>query len=603
MPGKKKAAEGEPGKGLRQPIVVTVGHIDHGKTSILDRIRGSAVQAGEHGGITQSIGASIIPLETIRKMCGSLLEQTQIKLTLPGLLFIDTPGHEAFTSLRSRGGSIADIAILVVDINEGVLPQTKEALNILKQYRTPFLVAANKIDLIPGWQPSQGLLMAVIKSQAESVQYDLEKRLYELIDQIKAEGFDADRFDRIKDHSKQLCVVPCSATTGEGIPELVMVLAGLTQRFLNENLRATSGYGRGAILEVKETTGLGTTIDVILHDGVLRKDDTIVVGTLTEPIVTKIRALFEPMPLAEMRDKKSQFRSMDAVHAATGVKISAHGLEKAVSGMPAIACSPEEVDAVVEEVRQEVKAVLIETGAKGLVIKADSIGSLEALQWMLKQEGIGIQRASIGPITRKDIMDAQSNLGEGETQAVILGFNVELDPKAKDFVLETGVKIFTDTIIYKLIGNYQEWLRECRQADATKKLLGTRACKIRLLKGYVFRQSNPAIVGVEVLAGELRTGAALMKASKPGEHLTTVRGIQMDSKSIKTAPAGKRVAVSLDKVIIGRQLNEGDELYSCLSEDDFRELKEGKDLLPPPEVELMREIAKLMRESNPVWGV
>lgn len=603
MPPSKETAERAPEEMVRQPIVVTVGHIDHGKTSILDRIRGSAIQAGEHGGITQSIGASIIPLETIRKMCGSLLEQTKIKLTIPGLLFIDTPGHEAFTSLRSRGGSLADIAILVIDINDGVLPQTKEALNILKQYRTPFLIAANKIDMIPGWQPTEGLLMAVIDTQPEAIKYELEKRLYELIDQIKELGFDADRFDRIKDHAKQLCVVPCSATTGEGIPELVMVLAGLTQRFLNENLRTTSGHGRGAVLEVKESTGLGTTIDVILHDGELNKDDTIVVGTLTEPIVTKIRALFEPQALAEMRDKKSQFDTMDSVRAATGVKISAPHLEKAVSGMPIVACSPEDAAKVVDEVRQEVQAVLINTGTKGLVIKADSIGSLEALQWMLKQEDVGIQRASIGPITRKDIMDAQSNLGEDETHAVILGFNVELDQKAKDLIQESEVKIFTDTIIYKLIEKYQKWLDEYKQAEAAEKLKGARPCKLRILKGYVFRQSNPAVVGVEVLAGELRTGANLMKASKPGEGLTTVRGIQMESKSLKQAAAGKKVAVSLDKVIVGRQISEGDELYSCLSEEEFRKLKKGKDLLPPAEVELMREIAKMMRESNPVWGV
>ncbi len=588
---------------VRQPIVVTVGHIDHGKTSILDRIRGSAIQAGEHGGITQSIGASIIPLETIKKMCGSLLEQTKLDITLPGLLFIDTPGHEAFISLRSRGGSLADIAILVIDINEGILPQTKESLNILKQYKTPFLIAANKIDLIPGWQPTHGLLMAVIDAQPEAVRYELEKRLYDVVEQLKAEGFNADRFDRVKDHSKQLCVVPCSAVTGEGVPEVVMVLTGLTQRFLNETLHTSTGYGKGAVLEVKETTGLGTTIDVILHDGIFNKDDTIVVGTLSEPIITKIRALFEPKALAEMRDKKSPFETVDCVRAATGVKISAPGLEKAISGMPVIACSPEDAARISEEVKQEVQSVLIKTGKKGVVIKADSVGSLEALQWMLSQKEIGIRRASIGLITRKDLMDAQANAEGDETQAVILGFNVELGPNAKDFLKESGVKIFTDTIIYKLIEGYECWVTDCKKAHAARKQHGVRPCKIHILPGYVFRQSNPAIVGVDILAGELRTGASLMKISNIGEPLTTVRAIQMESKSIKAAPAGKRVAVSLDKVIMGRQLNEGDELYSCLTEEQFRDLKENKDVLSEGEIELMREIAKLMRKSNPVWGV
>ncbi len=588
---------------IRQPIVVTVGHIDHGKTSLLDRIRGTAIQAGEAGGITQSIGASIIPQETIRKMCGPLLEKAKVELTIPGLLFIDTPGHEAFTSLRKRGGSIADIAILVVDINEGFMPQTREAVAILKQYRTPFLVAANKIDLIPGWQPGSGLLMEAISAQAESVQYEFEKRFYELVEQLKAEGFDADRFDRASDYTKQVCVVPCSAASGVGVPELVMVLAGLTQRFLNEGLRKSLGPGKGAVLEVKETKGHGTTIDVILHDGELRREDTIVVGTLSEPIVTRIRALFEPKPLAEMRDRKSPFCIVECVSAATGVKISAPGLEKAVSGMPVIACQPEDAPRIAEEVRREIQGVLIETGKKGVVIKADSIGSLEALQWMLNQKRIGIRRASIGPIMRKDLMEAQANIEEDSRTAVILGFNVEIDPQIEDLVPASGVKIFLERIIYRLIDAYEKWILEFNRAEAAKKLQGARACKIRLLPGYVFRQSNPAIVGVEVLAGELRTGSALMKAERPGEALTTVKAIQMENKNISAATAGKRVAVSLDKVIIGRQLNEGDELYSCLTGAEFRQLKQGKELLSPGDVDLLREIAALMRKSNPVWGV
>ena len=595
------------GKGLcrdiRQPIVVTVGHIDHGKTSILDRIRGTAIQSGEAGGITQSIGASIIPIDTIRRMCGPLLEKAKVELTIPGLLFIDTPGHEAFTSLRKRGGSIADIAILVVDINEGLMPQTREAVAILKQYRTPFLVAANKIDLIPGWQPGSGFLMEVINAQAESVQYEFEKRFYELVEQLKAEGFDADRFDRAKDYTKQVCVVPCSAKAGVGVPELVMVLAGLTQRFLNEGLRRSLGPGKGAILEVKETKGHGTTIDVILHDGELRREDTIVVGTLAEPIVTKIRALFEPKPLAEMRDKKSPFCTVDCVSAATGVKISAPGLEKAVSGMPVIACSPEDAPKIAEEVRREIQGVLIETGKKGVVIKADSIGSLEALQWMLNQKKIGIRRASIGVITRKDLMEAEANIEEDERAAVILGFNVEVDPQIEDLVPASGVKIFLERIIYRLIDAYEKWILDFKKAEAARKLQGARPCKIHLLPGYVFRQSNPAIVGVEVLAGELRTGAALMKEERPGEAITTVKAIQMENKNISAAPAGKRVAVSLDKVIIGRQLNEGDELYSSLTEAEFRQFKQGKEFLSPGDVDLLREIAALMRKSNPVWGV
>jgi len=585
---------------IRQPIVVTVGHIDHGKTSLLDSIRGSAIQAGEQGGITQSIGASIIPLETVRKMCGPLLEQLKIELTIPGLLFIDTPGHEAFSSLRKRGGSIADIAILVVDINEGVKPQTREAIAILKQQHTPFLIAANKIDLIPGWLPVQGLLLPSIAAQPAEVQYELERRFYVVAEQVKQEGFETERFDRIKDYTKQVSMVPCSARTLEGVPELVMVLAGLSQRYLNQELRTTDGPGKGVILEVKETKGLGTTVDVILHDGMLQKDDTIVVGTLNEPAVTKIRALFQPAPLEEMRDRKSHFLSVESVRAATGVKIAAPHLEGAVSGMPVICCSPEDVARISAEIREEVRGVLIEQGEKGVVAKADSIGSLEALQWMLRQKKFSIRRATIGQVTRKDIVEAQIGIEERPQDAVILAFNVELDPQAKQALEESGVKLFTSGIVYTLLQEYEQWLEDLKKAKAGKQL-SQKPCKLRILPGYVFRQSNPAICGVEILGGELHTGMPLMK--KAGKSLTVVRAIQMDGKSISVAQHGKRVAVSLDQIIMGRHLAEGEILYSMLSEEQFRKLKEHKNLLSHGEIELLKEIAALMREENPVWGI
>jgi len=136
---------------LRQPIITVLGHVDHGKTTLLDKIRKTAIAAKEAGGITQAIGTTEIPTNVIKTLCGKLLERFKIKLIISGLLFIDTPGHEAFTTLRKRGGSIADLAILVIDINEGIMPQTIESLEILKVSRIPFIIALNKIDRIKGW--------------------------------------------------------------------------------------------------------------------------------------------------------------------------------------------------------------------------------------------------------------------------------------------------------------------------------------------------------------------------------------------------------------------------------------------------------------------
>ena len=169
---------------LRQPILVFMGNVDAGKTQLLDTIRSTAIVAKEAGGITQAIGASIIPLASIQKICGQLLGQ-YAQLTIPGILTIDTPGHAAFTNMRRRGGNLADMAVLVIDIREGVKPQTVECIGILKQYKIPFVIALNKVDLLNGWQPHpETMLMKSIGIQGERVITELETRLYEVVAQL-----------------------------------------------------------------------------------------------------------------------------------------------------------------------------------------------------------------------------------------------------------------------------------------------------------------------------------------------------------------------------------------------------------------------------------
>ncbi|MEE9267833.1 MAG: translation initiation factor IF-2, partial [Thermoplasmata archaeon] len=319
---------------IRQPIVSVLGHVDHGKTTILDRIRGTRVAAREPGSITQHIGATEVPLNVILKVCGDLVKGRSFKI--PGLLFIDTPGHHAFSTLRARGGALADMAILVIDINEGPRPQTLESLRILKQYKTPFVVAANKVDLVPGWRrhPDAPFLVS-LADQPESVQDLLDERFYDLVGKLFEQGFSADRYDKIEDFQKVIAIVPTSAKYGVGIPDLLLVLVGLAQRFLEEELRLEEGLGEGTILEVKEERGLGVTLDAILYKGSVKRGDTVVLGTAGgEPRVTRVKALLKPRPLDEIRDPENRFDSVSEVGAAAGIKIAAADVEGVVAGAP-----------------------------------------------------------------------------------------------------------------------------------------------------------------------------------------------------------------------------------------------------------------------------
>lgn len=595
------------GKRLRQPIVVVLGHVDHGKTTLLDRIRGTAVTAKEPGLITQHVGASVVPASVIEKLAEPLKKLIPFKLIIPGLLFIDTPGHELFTNLRRRGGSVADFAILVVDINEGFQPQTYESIEILKQRRVPFIVAANKIDKIPGWKPNPNTPFVIsYRKQPQWVQEELERRLWDnVIAKLYEVGFQADRFDRVKDFTRTVAVIPISAKTGEGIAELLAVLAGLAQRYLQNRLRFAEGPARGVILELREQPGLGTAADVIIYDGVLKRGDLIVTGGLEGPVITRVRALLMPKPLQEIRVAKRELEPVDEVYAAAGVRVVAPGIENAVAGAPIyVATSVEEAKQLAEKVRREIEALRIKTDAEGVVVKADTLGSLEALMEALRQKNIPIRYADVGPVAKRDVTEAVASKEINKFYAVILAFNVKILPEAEAEAEKHGIKIFQHNVIYQLLEDFEKWYREQIEAERRKELEQLiRPGKIRIIPGYVFRRSNPAIVGVEVLGGVIKPGYPLMR--EDGKRIGTIHQIQDRGKTVQEARAGMAVAISIrGHVLVGRHIDEGDVLYTDIPEKHaIMWLTKYKSELSNDEKVVLKEIIKIKRKQNPTYAL
>jgi len=570
---------------IRSLNCVFVGHVDHGKTSLLDRIRGTNIAKDEPGLITQSISASQINLEDIEKLCGHLIKT---KLKIPGIIAIDSPGHAAFTNLRKRGGSLADIAVLVVDINEGFKPQTIEALEILKQCKTPFIIAANKIDLINGFQSKDKILIKNIELQNINVKKSLDEKLYKLVEKLYELGFESERFDKINDYTKQIAIIPISAKTGDGIPELLSILMGLSQRFLEKELEIeVNEQGKGTILEVKDEKGFGKTLDVILYDGEIEEGDKIITCSINDVIETKVRGLFKLEGKKFIKEKKAV--------AASAIKILAPGLDEAIAGMP-LRVANKNLEKLKNEIKNEIKEVLIETDDSGIIIKADSLGSLEALIFLLKEKNINIKKALIGEITKKDVIDSLSN--KNELNHVILGFNVNLNKNVDN----SESKIIMGNVIYKIIEDFDNWVVN-KEKEIQLRSLGDviRPFKFKFMPGYIFRQSNPAVFGADVLLGNLKTNIQLIRDD--GIQFPEVKQIQQDGKNINEVSSGKQVAVSIQGVIIGRQVNEGEIFYSDMNEENFRKLKEMKKLLNNDEIQALKEIAEIKRKNNTLWGV
>jgi translation initiation factor 5B len=589
----------------RQPIVCVLGHVDTGKTLLLDKIRKTSVQAREAGGMTQHIGASFFPVETIKRLVGPLLSTMKGAIEIPGLLIVDTPGHEAFTNLRRRGGSVADIAVLVIDILHGFEAQTHECIEILKARKTPFIVAVNKVDRVPGWksQPEVPFLKAYA-SQDAYVKEDVDNKLYSIMGTFSRLGFRTDRFDHIKDFTSTIALVPTSAKTGEGITELLMVLVGLTQQYLRKQLQTTEGPAKGSVLEVKEEPGLGLTLNTIIYDGTLQKDDLIVVGGKEKPIVTRIRAILVPKPLDEIRDPRDKFASVDCVFAAAGVKIVASGLEGALAGAPLYAVPPSEApEKYAALVTEEIGRIRIATEVEGIVLKTDTLGSLEAIAEILKRNNVQIRIADVGDVSKRDVVEASVVKAREPLSGVILAFGVKILPDAEQEAANSDIQIFKEPIIYNLIDKYLEWLKSKREAKIEQEFEKlVKPAKIRIMEGYVFRRAKPAIFGVEVLGGQLKPKCVLVRA-EDGEDMGEVQQIQDRGKALSEAKQDMQVAVSMDKPTVGRHIFEKDVLYVKVPEPDAKALLTTySDKLTTEEQEVLKEYVKLMQKKTPFWA-
>lgn len=587
---------------IRSPIVSVLGHVDHGKTTLLDYIRGSTIADKEAGGITQHIGATEIPIDTIDSICGDFIAKLSIKDTIPGLFFIDTPGHAAFTSLRKRGGALADLAILIVDINEGFKPQTYEAINILKMYKTPFIVAANKIDRIFGWETHENTsFMESFNDQAQSVKTDLDQKLYELVGILHKEGFQSERFDRISDFASQISIIPISAKSGEGIIELIAMLLGLAQEYLTEQLQIhEDAPAKGTVLEVKEETGLGMTIDSIIYDGVLRKTDEIALMDSNNVITTKIRSILKPLPLEEMRDSKKKFKKVDEVVAAAGIKIAAPHLDDVVSGSPLRVLSAN--DDVEAELLKELEDMAVDVDDEGLLVKADTIGSLEAVVHLLKEMNIPVHSADIGDVTKRDVINASIAKQDNEEHGVIIAFNVKVHPKAEEDLKESEIKLFSGDVIYQITEEYDEWVKARKEAQKKQWLNAiVKPAKFMIIPKLIFRQSKPAICGIEVEAGTVKQGYALMDSE--GNSIGTIASMEDKGETLPAISRGQRVAMAINDAIAGKDFEEGDSLYIDIPEKHYKILeREFKDKLNEDEFTALGEILDIKRKIDPKWG-
>jgi translation initiation factor 5B len=572
----------------------------------LDRVRGTAVQAREVGGITQHIGASFFPIETIKDITGPLYQRlSKSETQIPGLLVIDTPGHEVFANLRVRGGSAADLAIVVADVNKGFEPQTIESIEILRKRKVPFVIALNKIDMVTGWRKNSlsPFVSEEMKNQDVNVLEMLDTKIYNVVGSLSRLGYSSEAFWRVKDFTKELAIVPVSAVTGVGIPELLAVLVGLAQQFMGRRLERHTSGARGIVLEINEEVGLGPSANVILLDGIIKHGDVVVVAKRDGAVITKIKALLVPKPLDEMRDPRDKFKPVDQVISAAGLKITSTDLDGVLAGSPLYVLERKQDEDILRQmVESEIKSAIINTDSNGVILRCDTIGSIEAIMDLLKKANVNIRSADIGHITRRDVIEASAVREKDRYSGVVLGFNVKVLEDAQRESQERNVKIFNEQIIYNLVRTYTDWVTYQREHE--ESILFNEIppiCKFQFMRGYIFRRNDPAVFGAEVLVGKLRQKVLVM--SNDGKKIGIIQQVQENGKAIEEATKGMQVAVSIKGPVIGRQINEEDTFYTDLNSRQAKLLIERfNHRLNEEENEVFKNILGLKRKSDPAYG-
>ncbi|KMT05239.1 hypothetical protein BVRB_7g173810 [Beta vulgaris subsp. vulgaris] len=568
---------------LRSPICCIMGHVDTGKTKLLDCIRGTNVQEGEAGGITQQIGATYFPAENIRERTREL--KADAKLNVPGLLVIDTPGHESFTNLRTRGSGLCDIAILVVDIMHGLEPQTIESLNLLKMRNTEFIVALNKVDRLYGWKTCRNAPFGkAMKQQTKDVQNEFNMRLIQIITQFKEQGLNTELYYKNKEMGETFNIVPTSAISGEGIPDLLLLLVQWSQKTMIEKLTFRDEV-QCTVLEVKVVEGHGTTIDVVLVNGVLHEGDQIVVCGMQGPITTTIRALLTPHPMKELRVKGTYLHHKQ-IKAAQGIKITAQGLEHAVAGTGLYVVGPDDdIEEIKKSTMEDMESVMsrIDKSGEGVCVQASTLGSLEALLEFLKSPAVSIPVSgiSIGPVHKKDVMRASVMLEKKKEFATILAFDVKVTPEARDYADDVGVKIFMADIIYHLFDQFKAYIdgiKEEKKKEAAEEAVFP--CVLKILPNCIFNKKDPIVLGVDVLEGTVKMGTPICVPSQDFIAIGRIASIENNHKPVDAAKKGQQVAIKIagssaeeQQKMFGRHFDIDDELVSHISRKSIDVLK------------------------------
>ena len=597
---------------LKSPICSFMGHVDAGKTSLMDVIRNTKVQEKEAGGITQSIGSSFVNIEDIVDITNVINGKFEVKPEIPGILIIDTPGHEAFNTLRERGSSLCDIAILVVDINDGVKPQTIESIKLLRDKRVPFVIAATKLDTIYNYKVTEEIsLRKALKQQKKETINMIETSMYDIQYELEKEGIKSVFYFKNKNPQKVYSIVPVSSRTKEGIADLLALMIYISQNWMNKKITYQEEVD-ATIMESYQDSKHGWVLDIILKNGTINVGDKFIVCGRESSRTITVRKLLV---------KKNKLEDVKSVRASDGIRVIASNCDNCYSGTKLYPIDNNEKEVLQianEEIDNYWKS--FDLDQIGVCIQAKTFGELDALYQLVKKDGIPIMSVSLKKLGEKDfdrIKIKTDNIDDLEYNTLLYFGELDNFDKFDKVAKEKGIKLFNSEIVYGLIDEYKKYSKQCLEERQKKQIASGNAiypCKLKIFKQHIYMKggTNNLLFGVKVLEGKLRIGSPLyvvkkerfekdkiynMKTEKE-YGLGIVTSLQKNNEDIELANQGDEVCIRLDNVnelIFSRHFDHKDTIISHLSRESIDILKKDyRDNMTKQDWMLVVEFMKIL---------
>ena len=537
---------------LRSPICTVLGHVDAGKTSLLDMLRESNVQKKEAGGITQKIGTTFMKKESIEEITKEINKEIKI----PGIIYVDTPGHECFSAIRLCGLLISDIIIIIVDIFKGLEQQTIECINLLHEYKKPFIIAVNKIDRLNGWKSNtpnmSTCLKNVLKNQNKNTLSILDDHINKICNQLSSYGFHSSLYYKNNDIKYTISIVPISAKLGFGLPDLIMLINVLSQQMISSKLTVTNKVDGGYIIEKIKDKKYGNLLSSLLINGKIKNNDCIMLLDENDNIVEfQLKHLYEPIEGLEVKDSLN-ILLVPEINTQLPFIIKCNDELNPKPGTPFYVVNKDNKTKIYELLEKYKNKYLnpnkIKLEKYGIQINAKTYNSAQGLGELCNTKGIQISKIMIGDINKINLMKLNNkyeNLNKTKNDftfnkryMVILAYDTCVSDELLKMAEDMNIKIMTNKLIYQLVEEYENHVVKLDKEFKNQYPNLRKPCEIKIIDKFVFHKKDPIIIGVSVTKNNLHIGMVI-------EAIIDKKNV--DKKNIDKKNIGK-MAIKLGKI-------------------------------------------------------